>query len=243
MSDRLLFTIAPYVAVLIFIAGILVPPRPLAIAPLRAARDRGPLARGVHVGGVAALAVLLASHVVMWLAPSLLLAWSQSVTRVIAGEIVLFAIGVIAAIGVLRATVVAVRAPARPLFADIILLGVLAVAIASGLILAARYRWASTWSAVTLTPYLRSLLTFAPDTTLLAMPYVIKLHVFSGIALIAVLPFSSVMRPVSVLIHRLRDLAISPIVAVVARQTKRAAGWASESGRALVWPDDEDCED
>jgi nitrate reductase gamma subunit len=133
----------------------------------------------------------------------------------------------------------ALRAPERPLFADIILLGVLAVAITSGLILAARYRWASTWSAVTLTPYLRSLLRLAPDTTLLALPYVIKLHVFSGIALLAVLPFTSVMRPVAIRIQQLQALAFAPIV----RQMKRAASWASDRGRALLWPEDEDHED
>jgi nitrate reductase gamma subunit len=240
MSDRLLFTIAPYLAALLFIAGTLTrtPGEPRTeTEPL----FRWPL-RGRRLFGRALLLVLIA-HALMWLAPALLLAWSQSVTRVIAGEVVLFAIGVIAAIGVLRAMVETLRAPARPLLADTILLGILAVAVASGLTLAARYRWASTWSAVTLTPYLRSLLTFAPDTTLLALPYVIKLHVFSGIALLAVLPFTSVMRPVAVQIQRLRDLAalaIAPIVARLARQTKRAAGWASESGRALVWPEDED---
>jgi nitrate reductase gamma subunit len=228
MSDRVLFTIAPYVAAFIFIAVTL---------------TRPPGEVGVHRGRRVfriALAVLLASHLVMWLAPALLLVWSQSVTRVIAGEIVLFAIGVIAAAGLLRALVAALSARRDTPLADVILLGVLAVAIASGLILAARYRWASTWSAVTLTPYVRSLLTLTPDTTLLALPYVIKLHVFSGIALLAVLPFTSVMRPVAIVVERLRELTISPIVALVSRQIKRAAGWASESGRALVWPEPED---
>lgn len=228
MSDRVLFTIAPYAAAFIFIAITLT-------------RTSGEVTvhRGRRVFRIT-LVVLLASHLVMWLAPALLLAWSQSVTRVIAGEIVLFAIGLIAAAGLLRALIDTLRARRDTPLADIILLGVLAVAIGSGLILAARYRWASTWSAVTLTPYVRSLLTLAPDTTLLSLPYVIKLHVFSGIALLAVLPFASVMRPVVVVVERLRDRTITPIVAIVSRQTKRAAGWASESGRALVWPEPED---
>jgi nitrate reductase gamma subunit len=255
MSDRVLFTIAPYVAALIFVA-VTFTRRPLGGGSVAAEAEPVESASSVSLATRSvwlklrdrlrrrmfrfALLLVLIAHALMWLAPALLLAWSQSVTRVIAGEIALFAIGLIAAAGLLRALVDALRARRDTPLADVILLGVLAVAIGSGLILAARYRWASTWSAVTLTPYLRSLLMFAPDTTQLALPYVIKLHVFSGIALLAVLPFTSVMRPVTVVVERLRDLAITPIVAVVSRQATRAAGWASESGRALVWPEPED---
>jgi nitrate reductase gamma subunit len=234
MSDRLLFTIAPYVAALIFIAGTLVrtPGTPCPFVGGQERRGRLPWAL--------ALAVLLVAHALMWFVPDLLLAWSQSVTRVIAGEIVLFSIGVITAIGLLRVMVDVLRARRGMGVADTILLGLAAVAVGSGLVLAARYRWASTWSAVTLTPYVRSLFTFAPDASLLALPYVIKLHVFSGIAILAVLPFTSVMRPVAVALHRLRDITVAPIAAGVARQTKRIAEWAGESGRALVWPEEED---
>jgi nitrate reductase gamma subunit len=229
MSDRLLFAIAPYVAVLMF----------LIVTFTRTPGDARALFRGHRLTVIALFAVLF-GHAVMWAAPGLLLAWSQSVTRVMAGELVMFAIGAIAAIGLLRLIVAWLRDRSSMRVADIILLAILAVAVASGLALAARYRWASTWSAVTLTPYIRSLFALEPDAQLLALPYLIKLHVFSGIALLAVLPFSSVMRPVAVGLDRLRDLVVAPIASGMLRHSKRVADWAGTSGRALVWPEDED---
>lgn len=232
MSDRVLFTIAPYIAALLFVI----------VTCARTPGERRALLRGDRLDVLALLALLIVgiSHAVMWMAPNLLLAWSQSVTRVVAGEVALFVIGVIAALGVARVLVRVLRAGEAIGMADTILVGVLTVAIGSGLALAARYRWASTWSAVTLTPYVRSLITLTPETPLLALPYLVKLHVFSGIALLAVLPFSSVMRPVSVAIHRLRDRLIAPLAAGLTRQSRRVTDWAHESGRALVWPEDED---
>jgi len=229
MSDRVLFDIAPYIAALIFLVGTF----------SRTPGEPRALFRGHRLAALA-LFLLLAGHAAMWMAPALLLAWSQSVTRVIAAEVVMFLLGVAAAIGVARLIFASLRARSTVPLADTILLGVLAVAVVSGLVLAARYRWASTWSAVTLTPYVRSLVALQPDAQLLALPYLIKLHVFSGIALMGVLPFSSVMRPVSVAIQRLRDLVVAPIAVGVTRQSRRLADWASHNGRELVWPEEED---
>lgn len=234
MSDRALFAIAPYVAALIFIIGTL----------SRTPGESRGLFRGHRLGAVALLAVL-AGHAAMWIAPGLLLAWGQSVTHVIALELAMFAIGVIAAIGLVRVGVMAMRersaaGGSEARIADTILLGVLAVAVASGLALAARYRWASTWSAVTLTPYIRSLFALRPEANLLALPYLIKLHVFSGIALVAVLPFTSVMRPVLILLAALRERVVAPVANAIVRQSRALADWMSESGRALVWPEEED---
>jgi nitrate reductase gamma subunit len=167
---------------------------------------------------------------------------------VIALEVALFAIGLVAAAGligvvlrVLRARAVASGTAAETVrLADTILLGVLAVAVVSGLALAARYRWASTWSAVTLTPYVRSLFALRPEATLLALPYVIKLHVFSGIALVAVLPFTSVMRPVLMALREVRERLIAPVANGIVRQSRALADRMSESGRALVWPEEEE---
>jgi nitrate reductase gamma subunit len=262
MSDRALFAIAPYVAALIFLFGTVV--RLSRERPQRRAASSPPvraLFRGHRVGAIA-LIVVLAIHIATWLVPGLP-ARGQSVTRVIAIEIALFAIGLVAAVGLARVTVTSLRelpasvrvsafapplapasapapAPARPRLADMMLLGVLAVAVASGLAMAARYRWASTWSAVTLTPYVRSLVELEPNVQLLALPYLIKLHVFSGVALLAVLPFTSVMHRLLIPIHRLLDRLVTPVAAAMARQSKRAGEWASESGRALMWPEEED---
>jgi nitrate reductase gamma subunit len=233
MSDRALFIIAPYIAALIFIIATLsrTPGEPRALFRR-------------HRFGALALLVVLAGHAAMWIAPGLLLAWGQSVTHVIAIELVMFVIGVIAAAGLIGVGIMALRerstAASEVRVADTVLLGVLAVAVASGLALAARYRWASTWSAVTLTPYIRSLFALQPEANLLALPYLIKLHVFSGIALLAVLPFTSVMRPVLIVLRELRERLIAPVANAVVRQSRALADRMSESGRALVWPEEED---
>ncbi len=250
MSDRALFAMAPYVAALIFILGTLTrlsrerqPPRhPQARVAPRA------LFRGHRVGAIALL-VVFAIHIATWIAPGLLLMWDRSVTRVAAIEVTLFLLGLVAGIGLARVIVGGLREPsatshatatASARLADMMLLGVLAVAVASGLAMAARYRWASSWSVVTLTPYVRSLFALQPNVQLLAMPYLIKLHVFSGIALLAVLPFTSVMHRLLIPIHGLLDRLVTPAVGLVTRQTKRVGEWVSESGRALVWPEEED---
>src|SRR6185503_11480757 len=65
------------------------------------------------------------------------------------------------------------------------------LAVVSGLVMAVRYRWASSWSSLTLTPWVRSVLRLRPEPQLVEpLPDIVKLHVFSGIALVALLPFT-----------------------------------------------------
>jgi len=75
---------------------------------------------------------------------------------------------------------------------DTLFLTVLALAIGSGLVMTFAYHLGSAWYAVTLAPYLRSLLRLAPDVELVAdLPPVVKLHLLSAIASLAVLPFTA----------------------------------------------------
>jgi len=80
--------------------------------------------------------------------------------------------------------------------ADVVATTVLCIAMASGLATAALYRWASSWAAATLTPYVRSLLRFQPDVLLVVkLPLLVRLHVVCAFALLAVVPFTRVARP------------------------------------------------
>jgi nitrate reductase gamma subunit len=249
MNDSALFGIAPYVAAFILIVG--------ALSRLSIERQQR-CSSGRRVSMLArrpvtsvALIGIVATHVAMWTLPGGLLAWNQSVSRLITFEVLLFIVGVAAGIGVMTMIAGTLRshadadADALPLRAhvsavDIAFLGVLLVAIVSGLLMAARYRWASSWSAVTLTPYVHSLFALRPDVQLVALPYLIKLHVFSGIVLIALLPFTSLMSLLLAPAHRALDLLMSPIVTVATRQARRLGDWAHESGRNLMWPEEED---
>ena len=73
------------------------------------------------------------------------------------------------------------------------------------------YRWASSWSTVTLVPYVRSLVALDARLPLMTgMPYVVKLHVFSGIALLAVLPFTHAIDLLLLPVDRVVSLVVAP---------------------------------
>ncbi|HEV7519210.1 MAG TPA: respiratory nitrate reductase subunit gamma [Thermoanaerobaculia bacterium] len=75
---------------------------------------------------------------------------------------------------------------------DSLFLTLLALGIGSGLVMTFAYHLGSAWYAVTLAPYLRSLVRLAPDVALVAdLPPVVKLHLLSAIAMVAVLPFTA----------------------------------------------------
>jgi nitrate reductase gamma subunit len=75
---------------------------------------------------------------------------------------------------------------------DTLFLTLLALAIGSGLMMTFAYHLGSAWYSVTLAPYLRSLLRLAPDVELVAdLPPIVKLHLLSSIASVAVLPFTA----------------------------------------------------
>jgi hypothetical protein len=96
-----------------------------------------------------------AGHAVMLAWPARVLAWNRSADRLLAFEVVFFVFGLIALAGVLglvvREMLVAPRGASGSLL-DTMSLALLLVAVVSGLALAVRYRWASSWSSITLTP-------------------------------------------------------------------------------------------
>jgi len=81
--------------------------------------------------------------------------------------------------------------PRLPEIADYTLLSLLFLATLSGLVTAVLYRWGSSWAIGTVTPYLRSLARGEPATALVQqMPFLVRLHVFTWFALLAVVPFT-----------------------------------------------------
>jgi len=75
--------------------------------------------------------------------------------------------------------------------ADGIFLACFFIETVSGLLTAILYRWASWWAALTLAPYLRSLLAAKPTTALAGgLPFIVQLHVFPAFLMFAVFPFT-----------------------------------------------------
>src|SRR4029079_13170070 len=68
-------------------------------------------------------------------------------------------------------------------------LSVATVMMVSGVAIAFAYRWASSWSVVTLTPYVLSLSSAHPRVDLVAStPFLVRSHVLGAFASIALLP-------------------------------------------------------
>src|SRR5262249_61245581 len=98
--------------------------------------------------------------------------------------------------------------------ADCVLLSLFCMALVSGLIVAILYRWGSSWSASTLAPYMASLAQGAPATQLIEdMPFLVRLHVLSWFAIIALVPFTSAALIAVSVIDRAAALAARPITA------------------------------
>lgn len=245
MSDHARFAVAPLVCIVVLIAA----------ATLRALHDHSTSERpswsfaaayraaGRHpVPTIGFLGVLL-GHVVLVAWPDQVLRWSRSLPRLMAFELALVGLGTAALAGVaavIRRRVLARTAHGASL-ADTAFLGVLLLTLVSGLGVAVAYRWAAAWSAITLTPYARSLLNFQPNVEPLhAMPYLVRLHIFSSFIVVALVAFTRLTDVLLDALRRATGVVIGPFVSALDRQWRLAQHWALRSGRRLMWPEEED---
>jgi hypothetical protein len=107
----------------------------------------------------------------------------------------------------------------------------------SGLAIAVLYRWGTSWSIGTLTPYITSLLRGEPANGLVEqMPFLIRLHVFALFAVLAVVPFTSAAMIVVAAGDRVVLLAGRPITAA-GRTGRRAL--ARLSPARWLWPEED----
>jgi nitrate reductase gamma subunit len=111
------------------------------------------------------------------------------------------------------------------------------MALVSGLVVAILYRWGSSWSAGTLAPYMASLGRGAPATHLIeGMPFLVRLHVLSWFAIIALVPFTSAAMIAVSLLNRAVDVVVQPINAGT-RVGRRAM--ARMSPAKWLWPEED----
>jgi nitrate reductase gamma subunit len=200
MSDEFLFVVVPRAAVAACAAALLIravvmrdATRAAALPPTRA---RGALA----AWWAASIGVVLLGHVLGLGAPAAMLIWNRESIRLLAIEVAGFAAGLIALVCVLAAIHREMRSGApgrRPLFAAVAVTLML-LELLTGLGVAARYRWASSWAGVTLGPYLASLAGLHPSPTLIQqMPFAVKLHVFCAFAIVVAAPLSGLARTIA----------------------------------------------
>jgi nitrate reductase gamma subunit len=137
---------------------------------------------------------VLGGHLIGLLMPSGILLWNGSPMRLYILEISGLAFGFLALWGIFilifRRTGNA-RIWMVTSTMDIVLLVVLLAQIVAGLWIAVFYQWGSSWYAGFAVPYLWSVFALNPDISLVSnMPLSIKLHIFGGFLLVALIPFT-----------------------------------------------------
>ena len=196
MLNTFVFTIFPYLALSIFIIGSIYRymNRGFQVSSLSSEfLERRRLFWGsqpFHYG----LIFLFFGHFIAFLFPNSVLAWNGSPLRLLILEMTAFVFGLSVLLGLLlliRRRLTSSKVLVVTNRMDMLVYAVLLTQVISGLMVAYGNRWGSSWFASVLTPYLRSVFAFSPDVAAVsAMPWSVKLHIFSAFFMVAVIPFT-----------------------------------------------------
>jgi nitrate reductase gamma subunit len=242
MKLNFLFAIFPYVALGLLAAGTVVRYFLFRKQP-DAVSSEVAEAKTVFAGNrlwQISLAFLLAGHAIALVMPRMLLQWNSNRMRLYLLEGVAFAIGCAALAGwlfLLWRNLKRHGGSTLTELSDVVLLALLFVGIFSGLLVAVLYRWGSVWGAMILTPYFTSLLQGKPAAHLVSqMPFLVRLHVFSLFAAVAVLPAT---RMGTVLVAALRA-ALGLAGRLASTGTRAAEAWFKKHNPApWFWPEED----
>jgi nitrate reductase gamma subunit len=235
MRDGLLFAAVPYLVALTFL--------PVCVARhvFRRRRTDGaapaPSARRglsfIDAVWPRALGVIALGHVVAIASPDSVLLWNRDLVRLISLEVIGIVAGCFAIAGALATILRRLRSTdsAKPLSTLDVVAGTLVlVGLISGVGTAILYRWGSSWSVVTLAPYLYSLARLEPTTTLVThLPLLVKLHVVCAFAIVAVFPFTETASLLLAWLETVTHRTLAPAVGLA-----RAARGAL-AARIAVW--------
>ena len=188
MSDSLFFSFLPYAAALTAVAGTV--RRVTAREPVRPSdAPWTPAGRAVLAGG----SIVAFNHLLGLAAPRAMQAFYASPARLFSLEAVSLIGGMLLAWGLASFTLRRAR-EGQWLLAGF--LGLVLAQVLTGLHIAVALRWASAWYLHLAVPYLRSLLAFQPDATLMTQaPLVFQVHTLSAFVLLALAPFARVRKP------------------------------------------------
>jgi nitrate reductase gamma subunit len=242
MKADFLFAIFPYVAVGILIAGLglrylLYRKQPEVVSAERKQ------AHAVFATGrlwQASFLLLIAGHLLAIAAPRSILSWNASRSRLYLLEAVALAVGVAALAGWIALMWRSHKRHGGSVLtelSDTVLLSLLFVGIFSGLLLALLYRWGSSWGAMILSPYVISVVRGKPSANFaLQMPFLVRLHVFSLFAAVAVLPAT---RLGTVLVSALQT-SLSWAGKPISATGRAMAAWLRKHNPApLFWPEED----
>jgi nitrate reductase gamma subunit len=138
--------------------------------------------------------IVLAGHLLGFLIPREVLVWNSVPVRLYFLEVTGLTFALLTMVGlgcgiVRRLTEPKVRMVTS--LADWIVLGLLLAQVATGIYIALRHPWGSSWFASSASPYLWSLLKFNPEISFVAaMPHIVKTHIVGAYVLIGFFPFT-----------------------------------------------------
>lgn len=158
---------------------------------------------------------VLLGHFVAFLIPREILAFNSHPVRLYILEVSALIGGLMALAGIVDLTwrrLGRARIRAVTTWMDILVLVVLIAQVGLGVYIATTLRWGSSWYAIAMVPYLRSLLLLKPDITLVAvMPLAVKAHILGAFIFLLILPFS---RLVHLLVPPLQYIRRPPQVVI-----------------------------
>jgi len=242
VKTSLLFHDWPYVALALFAIGFVI--RYAVLRKQRGGRaKRGELSRSDRLWRVG-LILLLAGHLGGLLFPREVLYWNGVPLRLYVLEGTAFAAGLLVLAGCLRVMWrqfgKSTESVATQLV-DAICLSLFFVALLSGLLAAVFYRWGSSWGVMTVTPYVLSIFRGGPVGALVAgMPFLVRLHVISGVTILPILPFTSIAAAAIIAFHRVLDRAGAQVSGRTAAPRRTLESLRQKYNPALwIWPEED----
>ena len=138
--------------------------------------------------------VVLAGHVLAFLIPRQVLLWNSNPLRLYVLEITGLIFGILTAIGLIASIIRRLKISKVGTVTsgrDWILYGMLLLQVLTGIEIAVRLPWGSSWFAAVASPYFWSILKFSPRVDLISpLPWLVKLHVINAYAVIGFFPFT-----------------------------------------------------
>ncbi|OFX48903.1 MAG: respiratory nitrate reductase subunit gamma [Bacteroidetes bacterium GWA2_30_7] len=137
---------------------------------------------------------LFTGHLTGLLFPSSVLAWNGQTMRLLIIEIAAFGFALTTLYGL---TILIFRRLLNKRIKivtskmDYVVYIILLIQIISGLWVAYFHRWGTSWFASVMSPYLKSVLLFSPDTAAVNIaPLSVKIHIISAFSIIGIVPFT-----------------------------------------------------
>ncbi len=194
VQNALLFVVAPYVAVAIFLLGTAL--RFRSAPHTLSSRSSQFFESERHFWALPAfhfgILMVFLGHIAGLVTPARMHVWTASALRIHVLEVIGLAGSFMALIGALlviarRFQQPLVRATTR--FSDGFVLALLAAQLCTGVYVAVSHPWGAAWFETLVGPYVRSLVVLNPDTSYVAaMPWTVKFHLLTAWAIIAVFP-------------------------------------------------------